>query len=118
MKRIVLQDAVKNQKIRNELKISVVEGKVFLYPTDTVYGLGCDATNSAAVKRIRTIKTSDHPFSIIAPSKEWILKNMIVKDKKKLDKLPGKYTLIFKMKKEVQIILEQKIYTLILILHQ
>ena len=32
------------------------EGGVILYPTDTVWGLGCDATNSKAVKRIFDIK--------------------------------------------------------------
>lgn len=31
-------------------------GGVILYPTDTVWGLGCDATNSQAVKRIYDIK--------------------------------------------------------------
>ena len=32
------------------------KGGVILYPTDTVWGLGCDATNSAAVRRIYEIK--------------------------------------------------------------
>lgn len=32
------------------------EGGVILYPTDTVWGLGCDATNSEAVRRIFEIK--------------------------------------------------------------
>lgn len=31
-------------------------GGVILYPTDTVWGLGCDATNAAAVERIYEIK--------------------------------------------------------------
>jgi L-threonylcarbamoyladenylate synthase len=31
-------------------------GGVVLYPTDTVWGLGCDATNSAAVRRIYELK--------------------------------------------------------------
>lgn len=31
-------------------------GGVILYPTDTVWGLGCDATNSAAVKKVFEIK--------------------------------------------------------------
>ncbi len=31
-------------------------GGVILYPTDTVWGLGCDATNSAAVRKIYEIK--------------------------------------------------------------
>lgn len=32
------------------------QGGVILYPTDTVWGLGCDATNSEAVRRIFAIK--------------------------------------------------------------
>ena len=32
------------------------KGGVILYPTDTVWGLGCDATDSAAVKKIFDIK--------------------------------------------------------------
>ena len=31
-------------------------GGVILYPTDTVWGLGCDARNSEAVKRVFEIK--------------------------------------------------------------
>ena len=31
-------------------------GGVILYPTDTVWGIGCDATNAEAVKRVYEIK--------------------------------------------------------------
>lgn len=31
-------------------------GKVIAYPTDTVYGLGCDARNALAIKRVNKIK--------------------------------------------------------------
>jgi L-threonylcarbamoyladenylate synthase len=41
--------------IRNALK-TLRAGGVILYPTDTVWGLGCDATNSGAVKKIFSIK--------------------------------------------------------------
>ena len=34
----------------------LLKGKVFLYPTDTVWGLGCDATNEEAIHRIYEIK--------------------------------------------------------------
>ena len=32
------------------------KGGIILYPTDTVWGIGCDATNEAAVKRIFELK--------------------------------------------------------------
>lgn len=32
------------------------EGKVIAYPTETVYGLGCDATNKRAIKKIYALK--------------------------------------------------------------
>ena len=32
------------------------EGGIILYPTDTVWGIGCDATNEEAVKRIYSLK--------------------------------------------------------------
>ncbi len=71
----------------------VLEGKVFIYPTDTVYGLGCDATNESAVQRIREIKGSTKPFSVVAPSKQWIRK--YCRYGKELEKLPGPYTFLY-----------------------
>ena len=32
------------------------EGKIILYPTDTIWGLGCDATNEGAVERLFELK--------------------------------------------------------------
>lgn len=43
------------EDISNSLKI-LLEGGVILYPTDTVWGIGCDATNENAVQRIYRIK--------------------------------------------------------------
>lgn len=43
------------QAIREAVQV-LNKGGVILYPTDTVWGLGCDATNSEAVRRIFTIK--------------------------------------------------------------
>ncbi|MBN2112144.1 threonylcarbamoyl-AMP synthase [Candidatus Woesearchaeota archaeon] len=79
----------------------IERGAVFIHPTDTIYGLGCDATNDTAVKRIRDIKSRfKKPFSVIAPSKEWITKNCVVTKEAKewIEKLPGPYTLIMKLK--------------------
>lgn len=90
---------------RNELKIYKQEfykrikaGKIFIYPTDTIYGIGCDATNAEAVKKIREIKErTQSPFSVMAQSKKWIKENCEIGKKRVLWKLPGKYTIIFKL---------------------
>ena len=80
---------------------SISEGAIYLHPTDTIYGIGCDATNSTAVKRIREAKQQrEQPFSIIAPSKQWITKHCVMTKEAKqwLEKLPGPYTLILTLK--------------------
>lgn len=40
-------------------------GGIMLYPTDTVWGLGCDATNAAAVRRIYDLKHCDNKKSML-----------------------------------------------------
>ena len=81
----------------------IINGAIFIYPTDTIYGIGCNAQDSGAVRKIRQLKGRvTNPFSVIAPSIEWVKENCnISKDGEKwLNKLPGQYTLIFKLKKE------------------
>jgi L-threonylcarbamoyladenylate synthase len=83
------------------VKDAVLDGEVFVYPTDTIYGIGCNALNKEAVDKIRKLKKrEDDPFSVIAPSKEWILKHCEVSEEAQewIDKLPGPYTLILKLK--------------------
>ena len=41
------------------------KGGVILYPTDTVWGIGCDATNADAVKRVYEIKQRDDSKALI-----------------------------------------------------
>ena len=41
------------------------QGGVILYPTDTVWGIGCDATNEAAVRRVFRIKQRDDSKALI-----------------------------------------------------
>lgn len=90
---------------KDEFKVEdVINGKIFVYPTDTIYGIGCNALDSFAVKKLREIKNQgNRPVSIIAPSKEWIKKNCEVnsESEKWLDKLPGPYTLIMKLKNRI-----------------
>lgn len=84
-------------KQKRQILKDIKAGAVFIYPTDTIYGFGCDATNQDAVERIRNLKQREgKPFSVIAPSTDWILANCEVSQKAKawLLKLPGPYTLV------------------------
>lgn len=86
---------------KDEILGKIKEGNLFIHPTDTIYGIGCDALNNEAVKKVReTKKRPNSPFSIIAPSKEWIHENCVVSEdaKKWIEKLPGAYTLVLKLK--------------------
>ncbi len=83
-----------------EIAREILKNKIFIYPTDTIYGIGCNALDEDAVQKIRDIKKTDHPFSVIAPSKDWIYKNCYAK-RSYIEKLPGPFTFILKMKKRV-----------------
>ena len=81
----------------------MISGKIFIYPTDTIYGIGCNALNEEAVAKIRSIKKRDNkPFSIVVPSFEWIHQNCIATQAGKIwiGKLPGPYTLILPLKNQ------------------
>ncbi|MBU1198513.1 MAG: threonylcarbamoyl-AMP synthase [Nanoarchaeota archaeon] len=97
--RIINQDELKHDpKLIEELKKSV-----FIYPTDTIYGIGCDATNHKLVAKVRAIKQSfEQPFSVIIPNKNMIFEFCEPTEEARawIDKLPGPYTLIFKIKKK------------------
>ncbi len=40
-------------------------GEIILYPTDTIWGIGCDATNKEAIKKIYRLKNRDEQKSMI-----------------------------------------------------
>jgi L-threonylcarbamoyladenylate synthase len=52
------------QEIEKSLKI-LQKKEILLYPTDTVWGIGCDATSEAAVSKIYTIKQRAESKSLI-----------------------------------------------------
>lgn len=57
-----------NEQLLAEIKKALAvlkNGGVILYPTDTIWGLGCDATNANAVKRIYEIKKRAETKSMI-----------------------------------------------------
>ncbi len=54
----------REQDIKNAVDV-LRKGGVILYPTDTVWGIGCDATNAEAVKRVYDIKQRDDSKALI-----------------------------------------------------
>jgi L-threonylcarbamoyladenylate synthase len=49
----------------NQSLITLRNGGIILYPTDTIWGLGCDATNNAAVEKIFKIKSRAESKSLL-----------------------------------------------------
>ena len=53
-----------NTEVHNAYEI-IKEGGIILYPTDTVWGIGCDATNEEAIKKIYALKKRVESKSMI-----------------------------------------------------
>lgn len=51
-------------EIKNSNQI-LTDGKTILYPTDTVWGIGCDATNSDTVSKVYKIKDREESKSLV-----------------------------------------------------
>jgi len=54
----------REEDIKNAVEV-LRKGGVILYPTDTVWGIGCDATNEEAVRRVYEIKQRDDSKALI-----------------------------------------------------
>jgi len=82
------------------------EGGIIIYPTDTVYGIGCDIFNKEALERIFNIKndSSSKLFSFICSDLKDIAKYAKVSDyayRTMKHLLPGPYTFILPAAREV-----------------
>lgn len=83
-------------------------GGIIVYPTDTVYGLGCDITNQKAVEaiaRLKGIKLSDANFSLVCHDLSHLsdytkpISNSVFKLLK--HNIPGPFTFIFEASNKV-----------------
>ena len=86
----------------DEARNSLRNGSVIIYPTDTVWGIGCDPFNQKAVDNLFRIKgKKEKGLSVLINNKELIAKYCLTteKNKKILEKLlPGPVTIILKSK--------------------
>jgi len=88
-------------------------GEVIAYPTDTVYGLGCDLTNKKAVDRLYAIKGMDksQQLAFMCPDLSEIARYAIVENQvyRVLRRfLPGPYCFILEATREVPRIIQTK----------
>ena len=60
-----MQNNTELQREADEAVRVMKAGGIILYPTDTVWGLGCDATNAEAVERIYQLKRSENKKSML-----------------------------------------------------
>ena len=91
-----------NKGIEKASKI-IRDGGIVVFPTDTVYGIGCDPYKKKSVDRIYQIKgrVKTKPFPVLAYSFDEASKIVeFDKDSKKIAKKfwPGPLTLILKLK--------------------
>ncbi|MDJ0619032.1 MAG: L-threonylcarbamoyladenylate synthase [Calothrix sp. MO_192.B10] len=82
-----------------EIKLALQRGAVMLYPTDTVYAIGCDLNAKSAVEKVRKIKqlANDKPLTFLCPSLSNVSTYAFVSDTaykimKRL--IPGPYTFL------------------------
>ena len=77
-------------------------GEIIVYPTDTLYGFGVDATNTKAIQNLNRLKGRVQPLSIIINTIEEIsnfskINESLLNEIKKY--FPGKYTALLNAKK-------------------
>jgi tRNA threonylcarbamoyl adenosine modification protein (Sua5/YciO/YrdC/YwlC family) len=100
------------RKIRRAVE-ALQGGEVIAYPTDTVYGLGCDLTNKKATDRLYQIKAMNqsHPLAFICPDLSDIARYAIVENAqyRVLRRfLPGPYCFILVATREVPKMVQTK----------
>ena len=89
---------IKDNKIEHAL-INLNNGNMIIYETDTLYGLGVDATNSEAILKINKLKKRAMPLSVMLKSINEIKKYASVSENefKIIERiLPGPFTLLLK----------------------
>jgi tRNA threonylcarbamoyl adenosine modification protein (Sua5/YciO/YrdC/YwlC family) len=100
------------RKIRQAVEVLRDDG-VIVYPTDTVYGLGCDVSNKRAVERVYQLKRmpEDHLVAFVCADLGDIARYAVVDDRayrvmRRL--LPGPYTFILQATRDAPRTVMQK----------
>lgn len=113
MKRILIHPDNPQKRYLKAAADALREGGLLIYPTDSVYGLGCDLFNKGAVEKIYQNKGNDKRklLSFICPDLKGIAEYAYVSNaayKIMRHLLPGPYTFILNASKQVPKILLEK----------
>jgi len=115
MKIIILKENNFSTIIHQTIKV-LKNGGLVIFPSDTVYGLLCDATNEQAVKKLIAFKNrpAGKPISVFSNLKFIDQQVKINKEQKKIieEILPGPFTIILPSKHKVSRLLESETGTL------
>jgi len=84
---VVPQDSIDIANIVNALK----QGKTLVYPTETVYGLGCDATNQMAVDRVFQIKQRQREKAVLVLMADIVMARRYAEWSPLLERMAGRY---------------------------
>ena len=113
MSMLVINPQNPQARLITQVADALKHGAVICYPTDTMYGIGCDIFNQKAVKRIHQLKRrpNDKPFSFMCSnlkdvSQYCYLSNEAYRLMKK--SLPGPYTFVLTTMKIVPKIMTSK----------
>ena len=79
----------------------IKNGEIIVYPTDTIYGFGVDASNSQAIEKLNQLKNRGNPYSIIVETINMLksyadISNNLEEHIKQF--VPGPYTFILNKK--------------------
>ena len=104
MERIAVTNKDEMEVATNRAKDVLEEGGIVIYPTDTLYGVGADATNEEAIEKVLRLKGRDFkkPLSVMVSNIEMATKFVHLSElaKKLFHKiLPGPFTLILPKQK-------------------
>jgi L-threonylcarbamoyladenylate synthase len=92
MRRIIpVQFDTLSKKMLQEVINSLKQGGIIVYPTETAYGIGCDAFNKHSIRKIFGIKKrpKNQPLAILVSSKEMAQKVAVINHQ--IEKLMVKY---------------------------
>ena len=110
------KNKIKQEELEKTIEV-LNNGGIVIFPTDTVYGIACDAFNEEAVKKIYELKgrNNNKPICVLTSSIEKINKVAHIKEREKeliTKYMPGALTIILDKKESVSNVLTSHLPTI------